>query len=556
MWDTQTVAGFFIPDVVAIVFGMGILGLLSYALWSTQTRLRRHIRRLEYELEKERKKRRRIVASYRMNRTFFDSALDEVPVPIFFKNADGLYTKINQAFADMLGQSRKNVLGFGVKDVAPSDLAKTYKDMDHRLFCGEEMRQSYESQVLFSDGKKHDVVFHKAALRTKSGVVRGILGMVFDVTPLKRTEQELRMALDELQAVFDNSLVGVVLLKGGRFIERINARGAEIFGFSPEELQGQSVSVVHVSPEHFLEFGEKYVSMLEHQDLFNIEYPLLRRNKTTVWCALSGRAVSSTDLSQGIIWIIDDITERKRHEIMREEIGQLARHSLKSPFGAMISVSDMFLSEENLTKEQLDRIATVQDTALHVFDLANVFLVMAGDGPEHFLIDREPVDIAWLARRVVVNVQRQAVQRQCTLAVYFDGHEMTTDDSLLMLGEKSMLYSMLSNVVKNALHASDPGQAVLISLFQGDCAMIEVQYENSAPTVICETFLHDDKWFEAQADIDFSLYSMRLTVEAHRGEVDIDTDSATKTIFRIRLPRMQAACEAKAETVSMQGGDI
>jgi PAS domain-containing protein len=48
-----------------------------------------------------------------------------------------------------------------------------------------------------------------------------------------------------------------------------------------------------------------------------VEYQLKQKDGSPVWCSLSGKAIdpsSPPDLNKGVLWIIDDITERKRAE--------------------------------------------------------------------------------------------------------------------------------------------------------------------------------------------------------------------------------------------------
>ena len=119
------------------------------------------------------------------------ASLDNIPAPIFAKNAVGLYTGCNQAFVDYLGLPREQIVGKTVYDVAPPQLAAVYDQADRKLLASGG-RQVYEAQVKWADGGLRDVIFHKAVFHDQHGQVAGQAGAIFDITDRKRLEHGLR----------------------------------------------------------------------------------------------------------------------------------------------------------------------------------------------------------------------------------------------------------------------------------------------------------------------------------------------------------------------------
>jgi PAS domain S-box-containing protein len=138
-----------------------------------------------------------------------------------------------------------------------------------------------------------------------------------DITNRKKIEETLTEAKLEFEHIFSNSYIGIMMLRGGRKLHRGNRRIAEIFGYgSPEEMVGISMQDLHLDESSFEEFGEKYYSKLVHGEQFQVEYQLRRQDGTPVWCILSGKALDTSDLNRGVIWVVDDITTRKQMEEM------------------------------------------------------------------------------------------------------------------------------------------------------------------------------------------------------------------------------------------------
>ncbi|MDC0335918.1 sigma 54-interacting transcriptional regulator [Pseudodesulfovibrio sp.] len=129
----------------------------------------------------------------------------------------------------------------------------------------------------------------------------------FNIARRKRSE-------NELTAIFDNSLVAIFLLKGNRHVVKMNKRVTDVFGYSEDELLGRGIEKLHVSAESYEYFGEQYYQELATQEMLHVEYQYRRKNGEIIWCLASGKALNPPDLSKGSIWVIDDITDRKKNE--------------------------------------------------------------------------------------------------------------------------------------------------------------------------------------------------------------------------------------------------
>jgi PAS domain S-box-containing protein len=123
------------------------------------------------------------------------AVLDAIPAPIFFKDLHRAYLGCNTAFERYLGISRQQLAGKTVFDIAPPDLAQSYRAADDALFEGGGA-QIYESRVEWADGSRRDVIFHKAAIRDEAGRVTGIAGAMLDVTEQRAAERSLQQALE------------------------------------------------------------------------------------------------------------------------------------------------------------------------------------------------------------------------------------------------------------------------------------------------------------------------------------------------------------------------
>ncbi|MCP5352125.1 MAG: PAS domain S-box protein [Chromatiales bacterium] len=169
------------------------------------------------------------------------------------------------------------------------------------------------------DGHDVTLAISGTAILDADGTQRGYRGVSRDITEARAALDSLRQSKAQLQAIFDNASVGIMLLTGYRKLARGNQKLADILGYdSPEQMRGISMLELHLDRERFEEFGAAHYETLRQQEQLHVEYQLRRRDGSPVWCMVSGKAVDPStpaDLSQGVIWIVDDIEQRKAEEL-------------------------------------------------------------------------------------------------------------------------------------------------------------------------------------------------------------------------------------------------
>jgi PAS domain S-box-containing protein len=135
--------------------------------------------------------------------------LDALPIPIFFKDLRGAYLGFNVGFERFIGIPREKLLGGTVFDIATPDLAEVYRKADEALFAGGGV-QIYETRVVWSDGSRREVVFHKALFHDAEGRPAGLVGAMLDVTEQRAAERARLEALETARAAQQLASVGTL----------------------------------------------------------------------------------------------------------------------------------------------------------------------------------------------------------------------------------------------------------------------------------------------------------------------------------------------------------
>ncbi|HET7175907.1 MAG TPA: PAS domain S-box protein [Gammaproteobacteria bacterium] len=242
-------------------------------------------------------------------RTLVDHSQDGV-----FITQEGIYTYVNQAYADMLGYDVMEMTGSPYADfIAPED-RRFLEELWKKRRAGQWEQNAYEVQLLKKDGRTRVL----ASVRSGPIMLGGRLastGTIRDITEERRTQQALLAAEQKYRAIFENAVVGMYQsTPTGQYLKANNAL-ARIFGFdTPEEMFGniKNISELYRSPDERSTVNTE----LERVGLVTgREVEMRRRDGQSIWISLSARVVR--DAEGAVAYYegsLHDITARKRVE--------------------------------------------------------------------------------------------------------------------------------------------------------------------------------------------------------------------------------------------------
>jgi diguanylate cyclase (GGDEF)-like protein/PAS domain S-box-containing protein len=172
----------------------------------------------QHSLEKE----QTCLAKLSEQHYFLNAFLDMVPIPIFYKDGQGIYQNANSAFYEAVGLQPEEIIGKTTADTSYMHVLETTEKADKALLeTGE--KQEYETQILFKDGLRHQVIVNKAVLRNDKGEITGIIGSITDITERKINEAKIQYTAlhDQLTGLSNRNMffkyLGAALAKAKRY---------------------------------------------------------------------------------------------------------------------------------------------------------------------------------------------------------------------------------------------------------------------------------------------------------------------------------------------------
>ena len=273
--------------------------IFSFGLFSAYSEFRRALLRA---LEA----RTNIEQLHREQRLIFDTAT----VGILFIR-DRKIVDCNQRMADILGFVREELIGSSTRAFYTSD--QSWNDFGKRAYGALGEGKTFRDELVLRKKTGEQITCDVSVNSlVASHPEQGIITSVNDISAKKRAEHDLRKALQEQYAIFDNAVVGIAYLHGKK-IENCNSRFAKIFGYRREEMIGSSARVLHLSQENWEQRARSTYEAISKGDahIFDEEYG--KKDGSRFWCRVYCRAIDPVH-PESAVFVFTDITENKRAE--------------------------------------------------------------------------------------------------------------------------------------------------------------------------------------------------------------------------------------------------
>ena len=328
------------------------------------------------------------------------SAVERSPASIVITDKDGRIQFVNPFFTQITGYTAREAIGRNPRILKSGYHTKQYyEQMWKVLKSGETWRGEFCNKT--KDGRIYWEDASIAPVLDEKGTIKYYIAVKEDITNRKKYEEELKTALSEFETIFNNSAVAIVYLRGDRVIYRINDRVSKIFGYNQKEVVGKSAEILHVSPDSFKEFGDTHVQRLTDGGVIQTEYRMKRKDGEVIWCHFFGKAINAPRLEDGVIWVLDDITERKELERLREDVDRIIRHDLKTPLNGIIGLPQLMMTEDNLTEEQIEYLKLIKESGYRMLNQINLSLDLFKMETGRYHFNPLPVDLNRLVSRLL-----------------------------------------------------------------------------------------------------------------------------------------------------------
>jgi PAS domain S-box-containing protein len=253
------------------------------------------------------------------NESLLRLVIESMPVAVWIFDANHEIVSGNSA-GKQIWEGVKKVEGNGGASYKAwrsdkKELLTTGQWASERAITRGETTINEEIEIEFSDGKRKTILNSALPLKGKRGNIIGAMAINVDTTERKKMVEQLALSESTLRSAFDDSAIGMAIVKpNGRF-ERVNKELCRILGYTEEELLAITFQQI-THPDDLA----KDLTHLSHCldgtiNRYRMEKRYFHKNGTIVWAHLAVSLVRDAS-GKPLFFVsqIEDIGERKRSE--------------------------------------------------------------------------------------------------------------------------------------------------------------------------------------------------------------------------------------------------
>lgn len=404
-------------------------------------------------------------------------------------------------------------------------------------------------------------------------------GFIRDITDRKRAEEALLFQSTLLEAQNDAAIDGILVAHEGRVLS-MNRRYADIFNV-PEELRP-------------LERCQEMLKWAVNQTADPVGYMAsierIRQDPTAthrdevlladgrVLDRYSAPVISAEGRLYGRIWVIRDITERKKIEealqnakeeaeranLAKSEFLSRMSHELRTPLNSILGFGQV-LARRDLPQEQRKNVDHIMKAGRHLLSLIDEVLDIARIEANRQELSLEPVQVGRLVEEAMALIRPMATQRSVVVPesapAEFDEH---------VLADRQRLMQVVLNLLSNAVKYNREGGSVELvggPVRDGDGApRFAVGVRDTGPGIdparMNELFVPFNRLGAEQDGVEGTGLGLALSqrlVEAMEGSLRVESEPGRGSTFWVELPvaphplaRLESFRPASTRDVSRQ----
>jgi PAS domain S-box-containing protein len=246
---------------------------------------------------------------------------------IYQVDASGHYIFMNEAYAEILGYERKELLGKHSRTVIPEDEMERAFKIPEDINLGNTSRGEFTVKHKFG----HKIpVYYSMVPQINQGRITGYTGTIIDITERKRSEEAFKKTKDHLDNIIESSIDSIIVSDSEGKITRVNRAFLELTGYKKEEIIGHdwydftpgdvgtyeliTGELLEITEDYFYETKRILEKLYEEGKIENRETYLVRKDGEVVLVENNISFLYGEKGAIGGVGIIRDISERKATE--------------------------------------------------------------------------------------------------------------------------------------------------------------------------------------------------------------------------------------------------
>ena len=278
------------------------------------------------------------------------------------------------------------------------------------------------------------------------------------------------------------------------------------------------------------------------------EWTYVRKDGSQVPVLLSvTKRVNDLGQTSGYLFVATDVTQSREVARLKDEFLGLISHELRTPLSSILGYLELLLDDEEnpLSDDQKSYLGVAERNAHRLLRLVGDLLFTAQVESGKFPLDSSDVELNRIVSAAVESARPAANAAGITLI------EAVVADTSLVHGDPIRLGQACDNLVSNAIKFTPRGGTVTVSLVNtGSDAVITVQ-DTGIGIPASELNQLYSRFFRATTatrnavpGVGLGLTITKAIINAHGGELDVQSTEGVGTSFSVTLERVETGMAA------------
>ena len=368
---------------------------------------------------------------------------------------------------------------------------------------------------------------------------------------------EVRSEKDKFDSILRCMVEGLLVLDPKGNVLLINEQAKGMFHVTGDQIQTGSFVEISRSPEM-----RKVVQEVMAFDFSQNVYSRRVSLEDGRWFRVNAVSLrNGTERTSGSILVFHDITEIQRLETVRSDFVANVSHELRTPLTAIRGYVETLLNAPPPDpRDSQQFLGIIARHSERLSRLTEDLLILSDLESGKVQLSRQLVDTSHLIQRVLEVFWDQAAKKQVQLS------QIVAPGLPSLSGDFDRLQQLFINLVDNAVKYTPSGGRVTISATRapannGAEPRVEIAVTDTGPGIpekdlprLTERFYRVDK--ARSRDIGgtgLGLAIVKHIVQAHKGELTIQSVLGKGTTFRVLLPAAGPAANHKADSPPLHG---
>ncbi|MGD0156969.1 MAG: PAS domain S-box protein [Terracidiphilus sp.] len=468
---------------------------------------------------------------------------------VFTCSMEGRLTSLNAFTAETLGYRADALVGRMVTELMDAEGTAAFQDCLNTLESAEEWHGAFPL-------RRSDGVYRRIAVRSRRMQLPGerpfVLNHGMDVTEQYEAEEALRMATRQRELILeavDDGIFGMDL--DGR-VTFINEAGARMLGYTARELVGRDLhELIHHSHADGTPYSRSTSPILQAlrrcEPIRMRDEVFWRKDGTAIPVEYSANPLQEDGSVCGTVVAFQDVSERRRLEMMKDEFISTVSHELKTPLTSLRASLGLVQSGtlDKRPEKQRQMVEMAIGNCDRLIRLVNDILDFDRGEKGRLPLNRGPVDPMMLLRRAADVAHNMAAQARIEFRFESIASPVYADEDRVL--------QVLNELVGNAIKFSPPGTTIRLGAWNVEvaaqsagagtgevCFMVEDQGRGIAADKlerIFERFQQGDASdSRALGGTGLGLALCRSIVEQHGGHIWAESEPGKGSRFLFTIP--------------------